>query len=68
MRTRGFEIVSKYEGKEVNVPKRATKHSAGYDIEASEDTILPSIWSTFFKHDKNASVKGITPVLVPTGI
>ena len=68
MRTRGFEIVSTYTEEEINLPQRATKHSAGYDFEASEDTVLPSIWRTFFKHDKNASVKGITPVLVPTGI
>lgn len=68
MRSRGFEIVSKYEGKGLSLPKRATAHSAGYDFEASEDTLLPSIWNTFFKHDRNASTKGITPVLVPTGI
>ncbi|MGP6140635.1 dUTP diphosphatase [Jeotgalibaca sp. A127] len=68
MRTRGFEIVSKYEGQGLQLPKRATVHSAGYDFEASEDTVLPSIWNTFFKHDRNAPVKGITPVLVPTGI
>lgn len=68
MRTRGFEIVSKYEGQGLQLPKRATVHSAGYDFEASEDTVLPSIWNTFFKHDRHAPVKGITPVLVPTGI
>lgn len=68
MRTRGFEIVSKYEGKGIQLPKRATVHSAGYDFEAAEDTVLPSIWNTFFKHDRNVSEKGITPVLVPTGI
>lgn len=68
MRSRGFEIVSKYEGAGITLPKRATSHSAGYDFEAAADTVLPSIWNTFFKHNKNASPKGITPVLVPTGI
>ena len=68
MRKRGFEVVSKYEGAGLNLPKRATTHAAGYDFEAAEDTVLPSIWKTFFKHDYNATPKGITPVLVPTGI
>ncbi|AQS54137.1 Deoxyuridine 5'-triphosphate nucleotidohydrolase [Jeotgalibaca dankookensis] len=68
MRTRGFEIVSKYQDKGLELPKRATKHSAGYDFQASEEVILPSIWNTLFKHDRNAPKKGLTPVLVPTGI
>ena len=42
-RKRGFEIVSAYEGKGISVPKRSTKHSAGYDFEAAEDIVLPSI-------------------------
>lgn len=68
MSTRGFEIVSKYTERGLSLPERATRHSAGYDFQASEDTLLPSIWKTFFKHDHNAPNKGITPVLVPTGI
>lgn len=68
MRKRGFEIVSKYEGKGVQLPQRATKHAAGYDFAASQDTLLPSIWRTLFRHDRNADSKGITPILVPTGI
>lgn len=43
-RKRGFEVISAYEGKGINVPKRSTKHSAGYDFEAAEDIVLPSIW------------------------
>ena len=41
MRTRGFEIVKGYEDKNINLPERKTKHSAGYDIEAAEDIIIP---------------------------
>lgn len=67
MNSRGFEKVSTYEG-ELTIPKRATRHSAGYDFEAAKDTVLPSIWKTLFKHDHYISSKGITPVLVPTGI
>ncbi len=39
---RKFEIISKYSNKEVNIPIRATKKSAGYDLEcADEITINP---------------------------
>lgn len=53
---RGFEIAKGYEDKEINLPIRKTKYSAGYDIEAAEDVIIPS-----FK-------KGMTPTLVKTGL
>ena len=56
MRTRGFEIAKGFEDKEINMPVRKTKFSAGYDIEAAEDTVIPS-----FK-------KGINPTLVKTGL
>ncbi len=53
---RGFEIAKGFEDKEINLPIRKTKYSAGYDIEAAEDCIIPS-----FK-------KGQNPVLVKTGL
>jgi len=53
---RGFEIAKGYEGKFINLPVRKTKYSAGYDMEAAEDVIIPS-----FK-------PGVKPTLVPTGI
>ena len=53
---RGFEIVKGFENKGINLPIRKTKYSAGYDVEAAEDCIIPS-----FK-------KGIKPTLVKTGI
>ena len=53
---RGFEVAKGFEDKEINLPERKTKYSAGYDIEAAEDVIIPS-----FK-------KGINPTLVKTGI
>ena len=56
MRTRGFEIAKGFEDKEINMPVRKTKFSAGYDIEAAEDTVIPS-----FK-------KGMNPTLVKTGL
>lgn len=37
---RKFEVVSKYKDSNVNIPKRQTKHSAGYDIESIEDVLI----------------------------
>ena len=53
---RGFEVAKGFEDKEINLPVRKTKYSAGYDIEAAEDTIVPS-----FK-------KGMNPTLIKTGL
>ena len=47
---RGFEDCN------INIPVRKTKYSAGYDMEAAEDVIVPS-----FK-------KGDKPTLVKTGL
>ena len=55
-RKRGFEIAKGYEQWNINLPVRKTKCSAGYDIEAAEDTVIPS-----FK-------KGMKPTLVKTGL
>ena len=55
-RLRGFEIAKGFEDKGINLPIRKTRYSAGYDIEAAEDVIIPS-----FK-------KGMNPTLVKTGI
>lgn len=53
---RGFEIAKGFEDKNINLPIRKTKYSAGYDIEAAEDAIIPS-----FK-------KGTNPTLIKTGL
>ena len=55
-RKRGFEIAKGFENAGINLPVRSTKNSAGYDIEAAEDVIIPS-----FK-------LGQKPVLVKTGL
>ena len=36
MKTRGFEIVSKYKNENLELPRRATKHAAGYDLSVAE--------------------------------
>ena len=53
---RGFEVAKGFEDKEINLPVRKTKFSAGYDIEAAEEVVVPS-----FK-------KGMNPTLIKTGI
>lgn len=55
-RERGFEIAKGFENQGINLPIRKTKYSAGYDIEAAEDVVVPS-----FK-------KGMAPTLIKTGL
>lgn len=53
---RGFEVAKGFEDKGINLPVRKTKNSAGYDIEAAEDTVVPA-----FK-------PGMKPTLIKTGL
>lgn len=36
-----FEVAKGYEDKEINIPKRSTAYSAGYDLEAAENIVIP---------------------------
>lgn len=56
MKIRGFEIAKGWEDKNINMPVRKTKYSAGYDVEAAEDVVIPPY--------KN----GLKPTLIPTGL
>lgn len=56
MKTRGFEIAKGYEDKGIHLPVRKTKNSAGYDVEAAEDVIIPPYEF------------GMKPTLIPTGL
>lgn len=62
MKQRGFEVISAFQEQEINVPKRATKGAAGYDFEAAETVIVPSIWAL---QEQGIAPK---PVLIKTGI
>ena len=55
-RKRGFEIAKGFENSNINLPVRTTKNTAGYDVEAAEDCVIPA-----FK-------PGQKPTLVKTGI
>ena len=46
---RGFEIARGFEDKEINLPQRQTKNSAGYDFESAEDITIPSMWKTIMR-------------------
>ena len=56
MKVRGFEIAKGWEDKDIHLPRRATKNSAGYDIEAAEDLIVPVFQP------------GVKPTQIPTGL
>lgn len=56
MRERGFEVAKGFENAGINLPIRKTAHSAGYDVEAAEDCIIPP-----FK-------PGQKPTLIKTGL
>lgn len=74
MRQRGFEVCKGYEGKNINLPKRQTAHSVGYDLEAAEDIVIPSIWRQVFKvfapwlKGEHEDVVEIKPTLVKYGV
>ena len=53
---RGFEVAKGFENESINLPERKTKYSAGYDVEAAEDCVIPA-----FK-------LGQVPTLVKTGL
>ena len=55
-RLRGFEVAKGWEDKDIHIPIRKTKHAAGYDVEAAEDTVVP----VFKQGDK--------PTLIHTGL
>ena len=82
MKTRGFEVVKKYQDQEINLPRRQTLASAGYDIEAAEEFTIPSIWRLNFvrifrlirnghqlyERDYEMADQILKPLLVPTGL
>ncbi|MGO4937986.1 dUTP diphosphatase [Fundicoccus sp. Sow4_H7] len=73
-RLRGFEVITAYQDADINLPKRATYHAAGYDIEAAETIVLPSFWKQVVKYltnmnkNEEEAKKILKPTLVPTGL
>ncbi len=56
MKIRGFKVAKGYEDKNIKLPERKTKYSAGYDVESAIDIVI----KPYTKEEK--------PVLIPTGI
>jgi dUTP pyrophosphatase len=76
---RGFEVISAYQtDQEIQLPRRSTTMSAGYDIAAAEDIVVPAMWKTGVKYvlkdmahlnvADEADESAMKPVLVPTGL
>ena len=47
-----FEKVSRYADKEIVMPVRKTSQSAGYDLVAAEDYIIPSVFQLASEADE----------------
>ena len=74
MKKRGFELVKRFANSDLKLPQRQTVLSAGYDLEAAEDFVVPSIWkknflgilqNIFLGKDEKIDNKILNPVLVP---
>lgn len=71
---RYFEVVSTYKDKKINLPKRQTKNAVGYDFEAAEDVVIPSIWKLAFQgitkylNGYSERILPTEPTVIPTGI
>lgn len=82
-KTRGFEKINTESSNDaITLPVRATKASAGYDFEASERIVIPSIFSNIKREIQSRGLIGplrsrdidtenpkiFKPTLVPTGV
>lgn len=73
MKKRGFEICKGFEDKDINLPIRKTKNSAGYDFESAEDIVIPSCWKIVFENVKkifkgDTNTESFKPTLIKTGV
>ena len=60
MRNRGFEVCKGFEDKDIILPIRKTKNSVAYDLEAAEDTVIPSYPSAIQADFANELVKDLS--------
>lgn len=52
-----FEVLEDYKDKDIQLPQRGSPFSAGYDIRAAEDIIIPSIIKTVFSRIEEDSAE-----------
>ena len=55
-----FEIVSRFADAGIPLPERKTKYSAGYDMVAAEDVIIPSAFSTLLDFPQDVKYDPLT--------
>lgn len=63
---RKFEVAKGWEDKDINLPQRSTKFSAGYDFEAAEDITIPSVWKQGLSSRSKSPYPSIT--MIHTGV
>ena len=61
-----FEKVSKYADVDINMPKRKTAYSAGYDMEVAEDIIIPAYGAQYLKMLSLINVQDVASGKFPT--
>lgn len=61
---RKFKVIKKYENSDIALPVRSTEKSAGYDLAAAEDIVVPSI----FKKNEEGELPKMKGTLIPTGV
>ena len=52
-----FEKVSRFADKDIVMPIRKTSQSAGYDLVAAEDYIIPSVWQMVMETSEKLNVE-----------
>ncbi len=76
MKTRGFEIVSSYQGKDIQLPVRKTSASAGYDIESAvhitlepqKVTLVPTGLKAYMQEDEYLAIHIRSSMAIKQGI
>lgn len=75
-----FEVALRFKGQDINMPKRATANSAGYDLYVAEDVIIPSLFAKYESDITNLVIQDLEetasiiknykmrPTLVSTGV
>lgn len=52
-----FELIEDYKDKDIELPQRGSPYSAGYDIRAAEDIVIPSLIKTIFSKIEEGSTE-----------
>lgn len=76
MDIRGFEVVSAFEGQGINLPKRKTSESAGYDIECAEPVVvgpkqtvlIPTGLKAFMHYDEYLAIHVRSSIAIRRGL